>query len=269
MSLRFAFLVLEEHPWGREMLRTLLERGFEPTIIIQEVSRVGDEERDKFLRRIAGQPVPPRLTELIAGRHIPIYCVANHNDATCATLLKAHAPEVVVLGGTRIIKPHVLGIPTRGTVNCHPGLLPWLRGSASVGWALYKDLPQGATAHFVDPGIDTGDIIVRRELPVSRRDTYESLCARVAILAADLMAETLASLATGEAPRMPQEHHAGETFKVIPDDLLEEGKRRLAEGRYSYAGERPAGSAGAAGSACERGDPGSEDPGLRTKGWAR
>ena len=185
MALRYAFLVLEEHPWGREMLRTLLDRGFEPSVIVQEVSAVGDEERDKFLKRIAGQPVPPRLTELVAGRDIPVYCVANHNDAACANLLKRHAPEVVVLGGTRIIKRHVLEIPTRATVNCHPGLLPWLRGSASVGWALYKDLPQGATAHFVDPGIDTGDIIVRRELPVSRRDTYESLCSRVAILAAD------------------------------------------------------------------------------------
>ena len=128
----------------------------------------------------------------------------------------------------------MLEIPTRATVNCHPGLLPWLRGSASVGWALYKNLPQGATAHFVDPGIDTGDIIVRRELPVSRRDTYESLCSRVAILAGELMAEAVAALASGDAPRMPQERGVGETFKVIPDAFLEEGKRRLAEGRYSH-----------------------------------
>ena len=122
----------------------------------------------------------------------------------------------------------------RATVNCHPGLLPWLRGSASVGWALYKDLPQGATAHFIDPGIDTGDIIVRRRLPVHRTDTYESLCSRVAILAAELMAETLRLFAEGDPPRVPQERDEGETFKVIPDDLLEEGKRRLAEGRYSH-----------------------------------
>jgi methionyl-tRNA formyltransferase len=234
MSLRFSFLVLEEHPYGREMLRILLDRGFAPDLIVQEVSSVGDEEREKFLTRIDGQPVPPRLTQLVAGRPVPVYCVANHNDAACADLLRAHRPDVLVLGGTRIIKPHVLDIPTRATVNCHPGLLPWLRGSASVGWALYKDLPQGATAHLVDPGIDTGDIIVRRELPVSRRDTYESLCSRVAILAGELMAEAVAALASGDAPRMPQEHGVGETFKVIPDALLDEGKRRLAEGRYSH-----------------------------------
>ena len=58
MSLHFAFLVLEEHPYGREMLRILLERDFVPSLIVQEVSGVGDVEREKFLARIAGQPVP-------------------------------------------------------------------------------------------------------------------------------------------------------------------------------------------------------------------
>jgi len=234
MSLHFAFLVLEDHPYGREMLRILLERDLIPSMIIQEVSGVGDVEREKFLTRIAGQPLPPRLTQLIAGKKIPVYCVANHNDNTCRELLTAEKPDVLALGGTRIIKPQILETPRRATVNAHPGLLPWLRGSASVGWALYKDMPQGATAHFIDPGIDTGDIIVSRRLPVYRRDTYESLNARIATLSGELMAESLSFLAKGEAPHTPQNLGLGETFKVIPDDFLEEGKRRLAEGRYSH-----------------------------------
>jgi methionyl-tRNA formyltransferase len=234
MSLHFAFLVLEEHPYGREMLRILLEHDLIPGLIIQEVSEVGDVEREKFLTRMAGQPVPPRLTQLIAGKKIPVYCVANHNDNTCRELLAAEKPDVLALGGTRIIKSSILETPRRATVNAHPGLLPILRGSASVGWALYKDLPQGATAHFIDPGIDTGDIIVKRQLPVYHHDTYESINYRIAILSGELMAESLAFLANGEAPREPQDRNVGETFKVIPDDLLAEGKRRLAEGRYSH-----------------------------------
>jgi methionyl-tRNA formyltransferase len=194
-------------------------------------STVAKNTADSVNSSVAGRRLKIRL---VTGKNFPVYCVGNHNDAACADLLKAHRPDVVVLGGTRIVKPHLLEIPTRATVNCHPGLLPWLRGSASVGWALYKDLPQGATAHFVDPGIDTGDIIIRRELPVYRTDTYESLSARVAILAAELMAETLRGFERGDVPRVPQERDEGETFKVIPEDLLEEGKRRLAEGRYSH-----------------------------------
>ncbi|MDX9992118.1 MAG: formyl transferase [Anaerolineales bacterium] len=234
MALHFAFLVLEEHPYGREMLRILLERGFAPSVIIQEVSNVSDLEREKFLVRMAGQPVPPRLAELINGKKIPVFCVGNHNDEVCKELLTAEKPDVLVLGGTRIIKTPILETPRRATVNSHPGLLPWLRGSASVGWALYKDLPQGATVHFIDPGIDTGDIIARRELPVSRQDSYESLNGRIATLSGELMAEALAFLAAGEAPREAQDQSLGETFKVIPDDLLEEGKRRLSEATYSH-----------------------------------
>ncbi len=234
MSLHFAFLVLEEHPYGREMLRILLENDLVPSMIIQEVSNVGDVEREKFLTRIAGQPVPPHLTQLISGRKIPVYCVSNHNDDTCKELLAADKPDVLVLGGTRIIKPKILEVPCQSTVNSHPGLLPWLRGASSVGWALYKDMPQGATAHFIDPGIDTGDIIVSRQLPVYRHDTYESINYRVAILAGELMVEGLTSIANGEAPRTPQDPNVGETFRVIPDDLLEEGKQRLAKSRYSH-----------------------------------
>jgi len=234
MSLHFAFLVLEEHPYGREMLRILLENDLAPSIIIQEVSDVGDEEREKFLTRMAGQPVPPRLTQLISGRKIPFYSVSNHNDDSCKEILTADQPDLLVLGGTRIIKSKILEVPPLSTVNSHPGLLPWLRGSASVGWALYKDLPQGATAHFIDPGIDTGDIIISRQLAVYRHDTYESINYRIAILAGELMAEAVTYIKNGEAPRTPQDTALGETLKVIPDHLLAEGKQRLAEGRYSH-----------------------------------
>lgn len=234
MSLDFAFLVLEEHPYGREMLRILLENGLVPSLIIQEVSPVGDEERRKFLERIAGQPVPPRVTELIAGSKVPVYCVQNHNDEASRQLLLDSQPDLLVLGGTRIIKPPILEIPRQGTINSHPGLLPWLRGSASVGWALYKDLPQGATAHYVSPGIDVGDIILSRELPVHRTDTYESLNYRIGILAGQLMAEAIKAIQYGTVTTTPQDPDLGETFKVIPDELLEEGKQRLAAGRYSH-----------------------------------
>ncbi len=234
MSLRFVFLVLEEHPYGREMLRILLKNDLVPSMIIQEVSDIGDEEREKFLGRMAGQPVPPRMTQLVTGKNIPVYCVSNHNDDTCQELLQADKPDLLVLGGTRIIKPKILKVPRQATINSHPGLLPRLRGSASVGWALYKDLPQGATTHYVVPGIDTGDIILSRQLPVYRSDTYESINYRVAILSGELMAEAVTAISNGAAPRTPQNPDLGETLRVIPDDLLEEGKQRLAENTYSH-----------------------------------
>lgn len=234
MSLRFAFLVLKEHPYGREMLHILLEWGFRPGLIVDEVSLVADEEREKFLTRIAGQPVPPTTTDLIAGLNVPRREVGNHNDPACREMLEAFGPELVVLGGTRILRPHILAVPPRGTVNAHPGLLPWLRGSSSVGWAIYKDIAVGSTVHFVEASIDTGLIILQRGLQVHRGDTYECLVRRVLTLSGELMAETLKMFEAGGVQGTPQDVAVGETLRVIPPELLVEGKARLAAGRYSH-----------------------------------
>ena len=234
MSLHFAFLVLKEHPYGREMLRILLERGLRPGLIIEEISPVADEERQKFLTRIAGQPVPPTITDLVAGLDIPRREVSNHNDVTCREILETFDPEVVVLGGTRIIRPAILTIPRRGMINAHPGLLPWLRGSSSVGWALYKNMPIGSTVHFIEEEIDTGPIILWRQLPVRRGETYEQIVRRILTLSGEMMAEALALLEVGEVLKVPQDKVVGETLRVIPPEFLEQAKIRLAEGRYSH-----------------------------------
>ena len=230
----FAYLVLEEHPYGREMLRILLERGFRPGLIIEEVSPVADEERNKFLTRIAGQPVPPTMADLTAELNIPYQEVEDHNSPTCRKLLKAFTPELAVLGGTRIIRRHILAIPPRGTVNAHPGLLPWLRGSSSVAWALYKDLPIGSTTHFVEAGVDTGPIILQRRLPVYRGTTYEQVVRKVLTLSGELMADTLALLEAGEVRGTPQDPTVGETMRVIPPTLLKQARARLAQSCYSH-----------------------------------
>jgi len=234
MSLRFAFLVLEEHPYGREMLRILLGRGLVPGLIVQEVSEVAAEERAKFLTRIAGQPVPPRIAELVAGPEIPCHTVDNHNSASCLEHLAAYAPDLVVLGGTRILRPLVLAIPPMGTINAHPGLLPQLRGSSSVAWALYKDLPVGSSVHYVDEGIDTGPILLQRRLPVRRGERYEQIVRRVLTLSGELMAQALLLLERGAAQAIPQDPTAGGALRVIPPEQLAAAKKGLAEGRYSH-----------------------------------
>ncbi|MGC9333262.1 MAG: formyltransferase family protein [Anaerolineae bacterium] len=232
--MNFAFMILEEHPYGCEMLRILLERGFQPGLIVEEVSDVAEEERHKFLTRIAGQPVPPTIAGLALDADIPRRQVRDHNDVACQEMLAAFGPDLMVLGGTRILRRPILAIPPRGTVNAHPGLLPRLRGSSSVGWALYYDLPLGSTVHFVDAGIDTGPIILRRQLPVYRGDTYQALVRRMLTLSGVLMAEALELLQAGDVQAVAQDPSAGETLRVIPPALLARAQARLMEGRYSH-----------------------------------
>lgn len=230
----YPYLVLEEHPYGRSILQVLLENGLPPSLVIMEVSTLAVQEQRKFLERIEGQIIPPTINQLLSGTNIPIYTVPNHNDPSCEFLLQMGMPDIVVLGGTRIIKPHILKIPHTGMLNAHPGLLPWLRGSASVGWALYKDLPVGATVHFIDSGIDTGMIIYRETLPITQTDTYESINARIAVHSGQLMARALTDIIAGALQPFPQETCIGETLKVIPDELLQIGKQRLSDHTYSH-----------------------------------
>jgi len=236
MRVHYAFLVLTEHPYGREMLSQLLAAGFEPAIVIEEDSPVADEERQKFLDRIAGQPIPPTFTELLQGRDIQRVEVPHHNKVECEQMLKEVKPDLIVLGGTRIIRPNIFTLAPHGALNAHPGLLPQVRGSASVAWSIYYDIPIGCTCHFIDASIDTGDIVAQRILPVHRGDTYEKLVAATIKLAGTLMTEALQQYAAGTLKRTPQPKE-GNTYKVMPSERVAEVKAKLANGTYKHFGD--------------------------------
>ncbi|MCA9626674.1 MAG: hypothetical protein KC766_03360 [Myxococcales bacterium] len=231
MNFSWAFLVLDEHPYGRAMLEELLIGGFRPALCVVEKSRVADVERDKFLVRMAGFPIAPTFASLSAG--IPCEVVESHNDARCAELLQRLSPDLIVLGGTRILKPHVFAPARQGALNSHPGLLPEVRGSASVAWAIERDERVGCTCHFIEAGIDTGPIVGRREIPVHRGDSYEKLCHATVTLSAKLMREALEAFRDGSLRATPQGQGAP-AHKNMPDDQVARVKQKLAAGRYAH-----------------------------------
>jgi folate-dependent phosphoribosylglycinamide formyltransferase PurN len=232
-DLRFAFLVLEGHPFGREMLRQLLAAGFVPELLIEECSEVADQERAKFLARMRGFSIAPELAALVHGKPIRRLKVGDHNGAACEQALADSLPELVVLGGTRVLKPRVFAHAQRGTLNAHPGLLPELRGAASVAWAIALDLPIGCTCHFIDAGVDTGPIVARRTLEVRRGASYEQLCHAATALAGALMTEAVGAAARGALTATPQVG-AGARYRNMDDGQLAAVKRKLADGHYAH-----------------------------------
>jgi folate-dependent phosphoribosylglycinamide formyltransferase PurN len=86
----------------------------------------------------------------------------------------------------------------------------------------------------VDAGIDTGPILLRRQLPVHRGEEYERIVRRVLTLSGNLMAEAIEGLAGGSLKARPQDPDVGETLRVIPPELLAVAKRWLAEESYSH-----------------------------------
>ena len=231
---QFVFLVLEEHPYGREMLMQLLEAGHIPMAIIEESSEIAEEEKTKFLERIKGHRVAPTFTELLEGRDIPRYKVPHHNKKQCRVLMEELKPDLGVLGGTRIIRKRILEIPPDGMLNSHPGLLPEVRGSASPAWSVYYDIPIGATCHFIDPNIDTGDIVIRREIPIHRGDTYEKLCWLTLVEAGTLMTEAVTMWKNNATTRTPQGEGKLPTFRVPSDEIMKIVHQKLRDQTYKH-----------------------------------
>ena len=243
---RFAFLLLAEHPYGREMLRRLAAGGHVPASIVEEVSPEADLERAKFLERVRGHEVAPPIADQARALDVPLVRMPRHASAPLVELLAPLDLDLVVLGGTRVLRGPLLGLPCDGVVNAHPGLLPECRGSASPAWSVLHDLPLGATVHLCDAGIDTGDVLLRRELPVHRGAIYEDLCHGTLVLAGALMREALDAWRPGGWPhlRRPQGASPFPTFRSAPPEVLERVRRKLAEGTYARYVEGSSGGVG-------------------------
>ena len=144
--------------------------------------------------------------------------------------------DLIVFGGTRIIRGEILDYPSDGVINAHPGLLPECRGSASPAWSVYHDIRVGSTCHFCDNGIDTGEMLIKREVAVKRGMTYEDLCYETLVLAGVLMKEALMAYEDGRwhEMRRPQGESEHPTFRNAPDEVLEVVDQKLRDQTYAH-----------------------------------
>lgn len=117
------------------------------------------------------------------------------------------APDaIVVVAYGRIIPKWMLELPPLGTINVHGSLLPKYRGAAPIQWAIASGETQtGITTMRLDEGLDTGDMLLKRALPISAEDTAVTLAPRLAELGAELLLETLLELRRGTLEPIPQD----------------------------------------------------------------
>tara|TARA_B100001109_G_scaffold254940_1_gene256106 strand:+ start:1911 stop:2705 length:795 start_codon:yes stop_codon:yes gene_type:complete len=233
---KFAFLLLKDHPYGREMLRQILSENFVPEIIIEEDSEIADLERDKFLKRIEGNPVAPPVIEQLSELNTEVISVPIHNSEHVMPLIEDRELDLIVFGGTRIIRGEILDFPKDGVINSHPGLLPECRGSASPAWSVYHDIPIGSSTHFCDNGIDTGNLLIRREVLVKRGMTYEDLCFETLLLSGILMKEALMAYDEGRWSELkrPQGESENPTFRNAPEEILQVVRQKLRDQTYAH-----------------------------------
>ena len=129
------------------------------------------------------------------------------NDALRAQLESLKPAAIVIVGYGRIVPPWMLALAPLGNLNLHASLLPKYRGAAPIQWAIANGEPAtGVTTMRINEGLDTGDILLQKEIAIAPEDTAVTLAPRLAAIGADLMLETLRGLEAGSLQPRPQDH---------------------------------------------------------------
>ena len=105
----------------------------------------------------------------------------------------------------QIFKNRITNLPPYKTINCHAGKLPFYRGRNILNWVLINDEKEfGITVHYIDEGIDTGDIITQKTFPISDNDNYKSLLTVAFVECGNLLYQAIKLIQSGNANPVPQ-----------------------------------------------------------------
>jgi methionyl-tRNA formyltransferase len=131
----------------------------------------------------------------------------KNNEEFRAQLAAINSDAIIVVGYGRLIPQWMLDVPPLGNINLHASLLPKYRGAAPIQWAIANgETVTGVTTMRIDAGLDTGDILLQREVAIEPKDTAETLAPRLASIGADLMVGTLYGLQSGSVHPRSQDH---------------------------------------------------------------
>ena len=153
--------------------------------------------------RLVACPVKDKALEL----GLKVLQPEKARDEDFVAELKEMEPDViVVIAYGQILPKEILELPKYGCINVHASLLPKYRGAAPIQWALINgDKVTGVTTMLMNEGLDTGNILLKKEVSIDDDETGGSLFDKLSIVGAALMAETLVKLEKGEVTPVPQD----------------------------------------------------------------
>src|SRR6266852_4580164 len=166
-------------------LNSLVEAGFHISLVVTQP----DKPRARGLE-LSPSPIKQRVIEL--GLALTQPETIKNNEPFRSQLAAIRPEAIVVVGYGRIIPQWMIDLPPLGNINLHSSLLPKYRGAAPVQWAVAcGETVTGVTTMSIDAGLDTGDILLQREVPIVADATAETLSPTLAAMGAEVMVETL------------------------------------------------------------------------------
>ncbi|MDJ0951453.1 MAG: methionyl-tRNA formyltransferase [Alphaproteobacteria bacterium] len=183
-----------QQAFGKAVLEALLERGED----VVAVYCAPDKE---------GRPVDP-LKEAALQHDLPVFQPASFKDPAAVEEFRALKPDLGVMAYVILFVPEeFLNVPTHGTIQYHPSLLPKHRGPSSINWPIIQGSTKtGLTIFWPDNGLDTGPILLQKEVDIGPDDTLGSVYFdKLFPLGVEAMLESVDLVRDGKAPKVVQD----------------------------------------------------------------
>ena len=193
-------------------LTALIEGGHEVVAVVTQPDKPKGRGKAVLMT-----PVKEKAIEY----EIPVYQPVKVRDPEFVELLKTMAPDaIVVVAFGQILPKSILDLPKYGCVNVHASLLPKYRGAAPIQWAVIDgEKESGVTTMMMDVGLDTGDMLEQKAIPLDEKETGGSLFDKLSGVGAKLCVKTMEAIENGTAVYTPQDDalatHTGKIQKEM------------------------------------------------------
>ena len=164
---------------------------------------------------------PPAVKVCALDHGLNVFQPASLRDGTALEIIRGLDPDVIVVAAYgKIVPKDILDYPLYGCVNVHGSLLPAYRGAAPIQWSVINgDAETGITIMQMNEGLDTGDILYQKAIPISPDDTAESMFDRLSALGADMIVEALDRIAEGSLHPIPQDESRATYAPMLSREL--------------------------------------------------
>ncbi len=216
-------IVIGQAPFGRECLQSLIDQGEN---IVGAIT-VPD---------VPGAKKPNPFKELAVEFNLPLIQPKNLKSKDVYEWVKEKKPDLLVLVFvTQFVSKEIINLATYGGINYHPSLLPKYRGGSAIAWALINgELQTGVTIHYIDEGVDTGDIILQEAVNIDPDDTTVTLYYnKLFPLGIRLVTEAVRLIREGKAPRIPQDPRLASYQPVLKPHHTVVDWRQMAHNIYN------------------------------------